>query len=260
MLKKFIECKKCKEIIELKKLQQNMKICPNCNYYFNMTIHERLEQLADEKSFIKEIGQDIQINESINYDGYKDKLENVRIISKLDEAVQCGICHVNNYKVMLSIMDSRFLMGSFGKCVGEKITLSIEEATKNNLPIIILSSSSGARMQEGVVSLMQMVKMSQAIAKHNEKKLLYISILTNPTMGGATASFSSLGDIILAEPNALIGFTGKRVIQQTINKDLPKDFQTSEFLLKHGFIDEIVERKKLKETLSLILEIHKREE
>lgn len=254
--KEYIECSKCKEMIEKKEISNNLYICPFCKKYFNLSINDRLKQLADEEKFFEKIGTEIYNDNALSYLGYKEKLNSLRSLTKLNEAIECGICHINGNKIVLAIMDSNFFMGSFGKCVGERLTVAIEKATEDELPLVVLSASSGARMQEEVISLMQMVKITQALSKHNEKGLLYISVLTNPTMGGAIASFASLGDVILAEPNAIIGFTGKRVIQQTINQELPNDFQTSEFLLNHGFIDKIVERKDLKNVIGLILNLH----
>ena len=184
------------------------------------------------------------------------KVETLREKTKIEEAVKCGICEIEGQKVVLGVMDGNFLMGSMGRAVGERITLAIETAIKKKLPLIMFCVSGGARMQEGIVSLMQMAKTSSAIARLNEKGLLYISVLTDPTTGGVTASFASLGDIILAEPKALIGFAGPRVIEQTIKQKLPKGFQSSEFLLEHGFIDKIVERKDMKETLAKLVRLH----
>ena len=178
--------------------------------------------------------------------------------TKLEEAVTVGIGEINGDKVVIAVMDGNFLMGSMGAVVGEKITLAIEESIKEKIPLIIFCVSGGARMQEGIISLMQMAKTSAALAKHNKEGLLYISVLTDPTTGGVTASFASLGDIILAEPGALIGFAGPRVIEQTINQKLPEEFQKSEFLLEHGFIDMIVERKDMKKVLSKIIKLHER--
>ena len=188
---------------------------------------------------------------------YIKKLHALREKTGLDEAVKCGIGNINSEKVVICVMDSNFLMGSMGKVVGEKITYAVEKAIELKLPVIIFSASGGARMQEGIVSLMQMAKTSAAIEKLNKAGLLYISVLTDPTYGGVTASFASLGDIILAEPNALIGFTGPRVIKQTIGQDLPEGFQTAEFLLEHGFVDKVVNRKEMKDTLHKLLILNK---
>ncbi len=190
-------------------------------------------------------------------DSYIKKIESLREKTGLDEAVKCGTGKINGEEVVICVMDGNFLMGSMGSVVGEKITYSIEKAIELRIPIIIFSVSGGARMQEGIISLMQMAKTSSAIAKLNEEGLLYISVLTDPTYGGVTASFASLGDIILAEPHAMIGFAGPRVIEQTIKQELPEGFQTSEFLLEHGFIDKVVERRDMKETIYRLLLMHK---
>ena len=187
---------------------------------------------------------------------YKKKLESFRKTTNMDEAVQCGTCTINGIKTILCVMDSNFFMGSMGSVVGEKITYSIEKAINLKLPIIIFSCSGGARMQEGIISLMQMAKVTEALTKLDESGNLYISVLTDPTYGGVTASFASLGDIILAEPNAMIGFAGKRVIEQTIGEKLPEGFQTSEFMLEHGFVDKIVERNFMKQTLYDLLKLN----
>ena len=184
------------------------------------------------------------------------KVDALKEKTKIEEAVKCGTCKINGEQVVLAVMDGNFMMGSMGSAVGERITLAIETSIKKRLPLIIFCVSGGARMQEGIISLMQMAKTSAALAKHNEAGLLYISVLTDPTTGGVTASFASLGDIILAEPDALIGFAGPRVIEQTIKQKLPDGFQKSEFLLEHGFIDKIVERKDMKETLYQIIRLH----
>ena len=193
----------------------------------------------------------------IHFDGYLKKIETLKEKTKIQEAVTTGFGEIHGNKVVIAVMDGNFLMGSMGSVVGEKITLAIEDAIKEKLPFIIFCVSGGARMQEGMISLMQMAKTSAAVAKLDDAGLLSITVFTDPTTGGVTASFASLGDIILAEPNALIGFAGPRVIEQTINQKLPKGFQRSEFLLEHGFIDKIVERKDMKKTLAQILELHK---
>ena len=199
----------------------------------------------------------IESENPLNFPGYDDKLKINKDKSNLNEAVVTGSCTINGNKAIVCIMDSNFMMGSMGTAVGEKITLATEKAINEGLPIIIFTASGGARMQEGILSLMQMAKVNSALAKHSKKGLLYISVLTDPTTGGVTASFAMVGDIILAEPNALIGFAGRRVIEGTIKEELPDNFQTSEFLLEKGFIDNIVKRENLKSTLSLLLELHK---
>ena len=255
MAGKWVKCDNCKEILYKEELHKNLSVCPNCGKHFRLSSRRRIKQIADEGTF-EEIGANITTKDPLNFQGYLKKVESLREKTKLQEAVQCGICKIGGQKTVLAVMDGNFLMGSMGSCVGERITLAIETATKNKLPIVIFCVSGGARMQEGIISLMQMAKTSNAIAKHNEAGLFYLSVLTDPTTGGVTASFASLGDIILAEPDALIGFAGPRVIEQTIKEQLPEGFQKSEFLLEHGFIDKIVERKDMKNTIAELLKIH----
>ena len=255
MIGKWVKCDNCKEILYKEELHKNLSVCPNCGKHFRLSARRRIKQIADEGTF-EEIGKDILTEDPLHFEGYMKKVETLREKTKIEEAVKCGICEIEGQKVVLGVMDGNFLMGSMGRAVGERITLAIETAIKKKLPLIMFCVSGGARMQEGIVSLMQMAKTSAAIAKLNEKGLLYISVLTDPTTGGVTASFASLGDIILAEPKALIGFAGPRVIEQTIKQKLPKGFQSSEFLLEHGFIDKIVERKDMKETLAKLIRLH----
>ena len=259
MIGKWVKCDKCKEIIYKDDLHQNLSVCPNCGKHFRLSARRRIKQIADEGTF-KEIGGDILTQDPLKFNGYMKKVETLKEKTKIEEAVKCGICEIEGEKAVLAVMDGNFLMGSMGSAVGERITLSIETAINKKLPLIIFCVSGGARMQEGIVSLMQMAKTSSALARLDEAGLLYISVFTDPTTGGVTASFASLGDIILAEPNALIGFAGPRVIEQTIKQKLPEGFQSSEFLLEHGFIDKIVERKDMKETLYKILKLHKKGE
>lgn len=253
---KWIKCEKCKEILYKEDVKNNLNICPNCGNYFRMHIGRRLELIIDEGTF-KKFDINIETPNPLGLEDYSQKLKNLREKTKLEEAVACGIGKIEGKEVVIAIMDSGFLMGSMGVVVGEKITYSIEEAAKRKLPLIIFSVSGGARMQEGIISLMQMAKTTAALTKLNNEGGLYISVLTDPTYGGVTASFASLGDIILAEPHAMIGFAGQRVIKQTIGEELPEGFQTSEFLLEHGFIDKIVERKELKSTISKLIDFHK---
>jgi len=257
MIGKWVKCDYCKEIIYKETLHQNLSVCPNCGKHFRLSARRRIKQIADEGTFY-EFGENIVTKDPLNFEGYLKKVESLREKTKIDEAVKCGICEIEGEKAVLAVMDGNFLMGSMGSAVGEKITLSIETAIKKRLPIIIFCVSGGARMQEGIVSLMQMAKTSSAIAKLNKEGLLYISVLTDPTTGGVTASFASLGDIILAEPKALIGFAGPRVIEQTIRQKLPNGFQSSEFLLEHGFIDKIVERKDMKATIAKLIRLNKK--
>ena len=255
MIGKWVKCDNCKEILYKEELHKNLSVCPNCGKHFRLSARRRIKQIADEGTF-EEIGGDILTKDPLNFEGYLKKVESLKEKTKIEEAVKCGICEIEGQKVVLGVMDGNFLMGSMGGAVGERITLAIETAIKKKLPLVMFCVSGGARMQEGIVSLMQMAKTSAAVAKLNEQGLLYISVLTDPTTGGVTASFASLGDIILAEPKALIGFAGPRVIEQTIKQKLPKGFQSSEFLLEHGFIDKIVERKDMKETLSKLIRLH----
>ncbi|MBC5996656.1 acetyl-CoA carboxylase carboxyltransferase subunit beta [Romboutsia ilealis] len=252
---KWINCNKCKNIIYTEDLQRNYNVCINCGFHFKISAKERIKQIFDENSFTY-LFEEIVSENPLDFAGYEDKLKINKEKSKLNEAVITGVGSINSNKVATAIMDSNFMMGSMGSAVGEKITRIIEYATENKLPLIIFTASGGARMQEGIFSLMQMAKTSAAIAKHNKEGLLYISVITNPTTGGVTASFAMLGDIIISEPNSVIGFAGRRVIENTINEKLPEDFQSAEFALEKGLIDSIVKRKDLKEYLSKILSLH----
>ncbi len=253
---KWVKCDKCKEIIYKETVRNNLNICPNCGHYFRMHIDKRLELVIDDGTYEK-FDLNIETTNPLGLEDYPKKLKTLREKTGLNEAVACGTGKINGEKVVICIMDSGFLMGSMGVVVGEKITYAIEEAIKQKLPLIMFCVSGGARMQEGIISLMQMAKTTAALTKLDEAGLLYISVLTDPTYGGVTASFASLGDIILAEPGAMIGFAGQRVIEQTIKEALPEGFQTAEFLLEHGFIDKIVERKDLKDTLYKLIQYHK---
>jgi len=253
---KWLKCDGCGEIVYKDTVRSNLNICPNCGHYFRMHIGKRLELIVDEGTY-QRFDLYIDTTNPLNLEDYPKKLKVLREKTGLDEAVACGIGDINGEKAVICIMDSGFLMGSMGVVVGEKITYAIEYATQNQLPLIIFAVSGGARMQEGIISLMQMAKTTAALTKLDEAGGLYISVLTDPTYGGVTASFASLGDIILAEPKAMIGFAGQRVIEQTIGEELPEGFQTAEFLLEHGFIDKIVERKDLKETLYKLIQFHK---
>lgn len=252
----WVKCSNCKEILYKDDLHKNYSICPNCGNHFRLSSRRRVDQIIDKGTF-EEFDLKITTDNPLHMDDYVKKLETLKEKTGLDEAVKCGIGNINSEKVVLCVMDSNFMMGSMGKVVGEKIAYSIEKAIELKLPVIIFCASGGARMQEGIVSLMQMAKTSAAVKKLHKAGLLYISILTDPTYGGVTASFASLGDIILAEPNAMIGFAGPRVIKQTIGQDLPEGFQTSEFLLEHGFVDKVVNRKDMKETLYKLLILSK---
>ena len=253
---KWVKCDKCKEIIYKETVRNNLNICPNCGHYFRMHIGKRLELVIDDGTYEK-FDLNIETTNPLGLEDYPKKLKTLREKTGLNEAVACGTGKINGEKVVICIMDSGFLMGSMGVVVGEKITYAIEEAIKQKLPLIMFCVSGGARMQEGIISLMQMAKTTAALTKLDEAGLLYISVLTDPTYGGVTASFASLGDIVLAEPGAIIGFAGQRVIEQTIKEALPEGFQTAEFLLEHGFIDKIVERKDLKDTIYKLIQYHK---
>lgn len=253
---KWIKCENCKEILYKDDIRKNLSICPNCGHYFRMHINRRIELIIDEGTY-KKFDINIDTTNPLGLEDYPKKLKALREKTKIQEAVSCGTGKINGEEVVICIMDSGFLMGSMGAVVGEKITYAIEKAIELKLPLIIFSVSGGARMQEGIISLMQMAKTTSALTKLDEAGLLYISVLTDPTYGGVTASFASLGDIILAEPHAMIGFAGQRVIKETIGEELPEGFQTSEFLLEHGFIDKIVERKDLKETLYKLIKFNR---
>ncbi|MFA5100281.1 MAG: acetyl-CoA carboxylase, carboxyltransferase subunit beta [Candidatus Omnitrophota bacterium] len=249
----WTKCEECGEVLYNKVLEENLKVCPKCNYHFILTAPERMKMLVDEGSFV-ESDADMVSNDPLDFKGpktYKDKLAQDQAATGLKDAVITGQGTINGKKAVIAVTDSRFIMGSMGSAVGEKITRAIETATEQKLPMIIVSGSGGgARMYEGMFSLMQMAKTCAALDYHHKAKLLYISVLTNPTMAGIMASFAGIGDVIVAEPKALIGFTGPRVIEQTIRQKLPPGFQKSEFLLEHGLIDMIVARKSLKDTLS----------
>lgn len=253
---KWLKCDKCKEILYKETVRNNYNICPNCGAYFRMHINKRIELILDEGTYQK-FDLNIDTSNPLDLEDYPKKIKALREKTGLEEAVACGTGKIKGEDVVICIMDSGFLMGSMGAVVGEKITYAIEKAIELKLPLIIFCVSGGARMQEGIISLMQMAKTTAAISKLNEAGLLYISVLTDPTYGGVTASFASIADIILAEPGAMIGFAGQRVIQQTIGESLPEGFQTAEFLLEHGFIDKIVERKDLKNTLYDLIQFHK---
>ena len=256
MIGKWVKCDKCKEIIYKDDLHQNLSVCPNCGKHFRLSSRRRIKQIADDGTF-EEIGGDILTKDPLNFKGYMKKVEMLKEKTNIREAVKCGICEIEGEKAVLAVMDGNFLMGSMGSVVGERITLAIETAVEKKLPLVVFCVSGGARMQEGIISLMQMAKTSSALTKLDKAGQLYISVLTDPTTGGVTASFASLGDIILAEPHALIGFAGPRVIEQTIKQKLPEGFQSSEFLLEHGFIDKIVERKDMKSTIAKLIRLHK---
>ena len=250
------KCNFCKAAILAEEVRQNNYICPECHGYFRMHANRRIEMIADEGSF-EEWDEKLSTVNPLGYKGYEEKIDLLQEKTGLNEAVVIGKARIHGEETVLGVCDGRFLMASMGHIVGEKITRAVERATKERLPVILFACSGGARMQEGMVSLMQMSKTAAALRRHSDEGNLYISVLTDPTTGGVTASFAMLGDIILAEPNALIGFAGPRVIEQTIGQKLPKGFQRSEFLLEHGFIDGIAERGEMKELLGKLLRLHK---
>lgn len=251
----FGKCKKCGQMVLSEEVRENDYICPKCGGYVRMHAKRRIKMLVDKGTF-EPWFEGLEISNPLGDKEYEKKLLEVKEKTKLEEAVITGKALINGSEVALAVMDGRFLMASMGEIVGEKITRTVEKATEENLPLVIVACSGGARMQEGIISLMQMAKTSAALKRHSESGNLYISVLTDPTTGGVTASFAMLGDIIMAEPDALIGFAGPRVIEQTIGQKLPKGFQKSEFLLEHGFIDLIVERQNLKNKLSEIIKLH----
>ncbi len=249
------KCNKCGGAIIAEDVKKDHYICPKCGGYFRVHARRRIEMVTDEGSF-EEWDSDLQGGNPLEYKGYEEKLEKLQEKTGLSEAVITGKAKIDGRETAIGVCDGRFLMASMGEAVGEKIARAVERATEERLPVILFACSGGARMQEGIVSLMQMAKTSAALKHHSDAGLLYISILTDPTTGGVTASFAMLGDVILAEPKALIGFAGPRVIEQTIGQKLPEGFQRAEFLLEHGFLDAIVERPQMKAVLSKILALH----
>ncbi len=249
------KCPCCGKVIYTKLLTKNYKSCDECSYHFKLSAEERLSMLVDEGEF-QEFNADMISRDPLNFPGYIEKLQRTRVQTGLADGIVTGRGRLEGQAAMLGVMDPAFFMGSMGTTIGEKLTRLFEQATEERLPVVIFTASGGARMQEGIFSLMQMAKVSGAVAKHSEAGLLYITVLTDPTTGGVTASFAMLGDIILAEPGALIGFAGPRVIEQTIGQRLPDGFQRAEFLLEHGFIDQIVPRQLQKHTISTLLKMH----
>ncbi|MDR1546973.1 MAG: acetyl-CoA carboxylase carboxyltransferase subunit alpha [Hungatella sp.] len=249
------KCNKCCQPIYVEDVRSNHFICPKCKGYFRLHAYQRIEMVADEGTF-EEWDKEMEFRNPLDFPGYDKKVAAAREKTGLSEAIVTGRCKINGRKAVIGVCDARFIMSSMGHVMGEKIARAVERATREKLPVILFACSGGARMQEGIVSLMQMAKTSAALKRHHQAGQLYISVLTDPTTGGVTASFAMLGDIILAEPFALIGFAGPRVIEQTIGQKLPEGFQRAEFLLEHGFIDKIVPREEMKETLSDILKLH----
>lgn len=254
----WIKCTGCNFLMYFKTLNYNYKVCPKCNYHFPTSSHDRIQQIFDKNSWSC-LNDSLSSIDPLGFSDkklYRKRLHDMKMKTGLLDAVQTGIASINNITVACGIMDFRFMGGSMGSVVGEKLTRLIEYSTFYKLPLLILCASGGARMQEGMLSLMQMAKISSALYKHSEAGLVYFSILTSPTTGGVTASFAMLGDLIIAEPKALIAFAGRRVIEQTIKEDLPDNFQTSEYLFKHGFIDLIISRTDLKSKLFYLLSLY----
>lgn len=253
----FSQCPGCKYTIYQKDLGSE-RICPHCGYTFRISAQERLALTIDMGTFL-EMFKGIETQDPLNFPGYRKKLTLMREKTGLDEAVVTGTALIKGEKVALGIMDSNFIMASMGTVVGEKITRLFEFATDEKLPVVLFTASGGARMQEGIMSLMQMAKISAAVKRHSNAGLFYLTILTDPTTGGVTASFAMEGDIILAEPQSLVGFAGRRVIENTVREDLPEDFQKAEFVLEHGFVDAIVKRRELPDTIARLVRLHRRE-
>ncbi|ALC89690.1 acetyl-CoA carboxyl transferase [Bacillus sp. FJAT-18017] len=249
------KCPGCKKIVYTRELEKNLKVCFQCGHHFPMNARERVNSFLDEGSF-DEFNADMVSVNPLNFPDYLEKVEKDRKNTNINEAVVTGIGEVNGLKIVLAVMDSTFRMGSMGSVVGEKITRAVEKAAELRVPFVIFTASGGARMQEGVLSLMQMAKTSVALKKLSDEGGLFISIMTHPTTGGVSASFASLGDYNIAEPGALIGFAGRRIIEQTIREELPEDFQTAEFLLKHGQLDAVISRHDLKDRIGVILDMH----
>jgi len=253
----WVKCENCKEIIYRKELENNLKVCPKCQYHFRISAKERISLITDNGSFT-ELDAELKSPDPLEFKDtipYKERLLENEKKTGLKEAAIYGDARINGREVVIAVLDFSFMGGSMGTVVGEKVTRAAERAIERKVPLIIVSSSGGARMQEGMFSLMQMAKTSQAIGRLKEEGLLYISVLADPTFGGVTASFAMLGDVIIAEPRSLIGFAGPRVIQETIKQQLPEGFQRAEFLLEHGMVDIVVERKELKNTISRIIDI-----
>ena len=253
------KCPKCKKIMYTKELSENLNVCFNCDHHLSLTAYKRIEAISDEGTF-KEFDKGMTSANPLDFPGYEDKIKKDQEKTGLDEAVVTGTAELGGIHYGVAVMDARFRMGSMGSVVGEKICRIIDYCTEHRLPFILFSASGGARMQEGIISLMQMGKTSVSLKRHSDAGLLYISYITNPTTGGVSASFASVGDINLSEPKALIGFAGRRVIEQTINEKLPDDFQTAEFLLEHGQLDKVVHRKEMRSTLESILKMHEGQE
>ncbi|MEI3020532.1 acetyl-CoA carboxylase, carboxyltransferase subunit beta [Ruminococcus sp.] len=251
----MFKCPRCQQSVPESQFQEQGKVCPNCNYHARLTAAERLRITADKNSFT-EYDAGMHSADPLHFPDYAQKIERSQTQTGMRDAVITGECTIKGSRTVLIIMDSHFMMASMGSVVGEKITRAFETATEKGLPVVAFTASGGARMQEGILSLMQMAKTSGAVARHSEAGLLYLTVMTDPTTGGVTASFASLGDIILAEPKVLIGFAGRRVIEGTIRQRLPDNFQLAEFVQEKGFVDMIVERRTMRSTLSHLLKLH----
>nr|NNM90227.1 acetyl-CoA carboxylase carboxyltransferase subunit beta [Bacilli bacterium] len=250
------KCKNCGEILLSKELDKHVKTCPHCGYHFTMYADERIAATLDEGSFV-EFDLGLRTADPLSFPDYPLKVDKAIEATGLFEGVMTGRGTIHGHPLVIAVMDARFIMGSMGSVVGEKLSRAIEFAVEHRLPVVIFSVSGGARMQEGIISLMQMAKVSAALARLNHEGLLYVSVLTNPTTGGVTASFAMQGDIHIAEPGAIIGFAGRRVIEQTIRQKLPDEFQTAEFVLEHGMIDRVVHRKEMRQSLGMVLALHR---
>jgi len=248
-------CKKCNQASTIGAFKAQQHICPNCDFHEGISAHERLFHLLDKGSF-QEIDQTLLSKDPLLFPDYPEKVASDRKKTNLNDAIVTGEGMIHGYPVVVGVMDARFRMGSMGSVVGEKITRAIERSLETETPFLLFSASGGARMQEGILSLMQMAKTSVALSKLHHAGILFVSILTNPTTGGVSASFASLGDINIAEPQALIGFAGRRIIEQTIREKLPPNFQTAEFLLEHGQLDLVVDRRSMRDELGKIVKIH----
>lgn len=251
----MFKCPRCQQSVPESQFQEQGKVCPNCNYHARLTAAERLRITTDKNSFV-EYDAGMHSADPLHFPDYAQKVERSQTQTGMRDAVITGECTIKGSRTVLIIMDSHFMMASMGSVVGEKITRAFETATEKGLPVVAFTASGGARMQEGILSLMQMAKTSGAVARHSEAGLLYLTVMTDPTTGGVTASFASLGDIILAEPKVLIGFAGRRVIEGTIRQRLPDNFQLAEFVQEKGFVDMIVERRTMRSTLSHLLKLH----
>ncbi|PNZ38923.1 acetyl-CoA carboxylase, carboxyltransferase subunit beta [Staphylococcus lutrae] len=250
------KCPNCKKIMYTKELTENLNVCFNCDHHIQLSAYGRIEAIADKGTF-EEFDKGMTSANPLNFPSYEEKIEKDQEKTGLNEAIVTGTAELNGIKFGVGVMDARFRMGSMGSVVGEKICRIVDYCTEQRLPFVLFTASGGARMQEGIISLMQMAKTSVSLERHSEAGLLFISYMTHPTTGGVSASFASVGDINLAEPKALIGFAGRRVIEQTINEKLPDDFQTAEFLLEHGQLDKVVHRSEMKQTLATLFDMHR---